>query len=372
MNELTNSSNFLFYADASGNISVQVMIGEDTVWMSQKGMSEVFETDRTSITKHIQNIFFEEEVEEKSNVQKLHIAGSDRPVVYYSLDIILAVGYRINSFKATRFRQWSTRILKEYLIKGFVLDDERLKQGNRIFNKDFFQELIDRVRDIRASEKLFYEKVRDLYATAVDYDKDDPRTKEFFATVQNKLEFAIVGKTSAEIIKSRANSNEPFMNLKTWKNAGRGGKIQKSDVKIAKNYLNPDEISRLNLIVNMFLDYAENIIRRGSVIKMVDWIDRLDRFLIFTEHEVLKNAGSGQRDAAKAFAEGEYDKYKVYQDSLPTHEFERLAAKLLSKNELPKEFLEPPQTESINSLSEDMFNKSLGALMSVPPPKRSR
>lgn len=362
MNDLEKSSAFLFYNDETGKISVQVILGNETVWATQNGMSEIFGIDRTGITKHIKNIFEERELPEEGNVQFLHVANSDKPVAFYSLDVIIAVGYRVNSFKATRFRQWATRILKEYLIKGFVLDDERLKQGNNLFNKDYFKELLERIREIRASEKLFYEKVREIYATSVDYDKSDPVTVKFFSTVQNKLEFAIVGKTSAEIIKDRANAQLPYMNLKTWKNAKKEGDIQKCDVTVAKNYLNDDELRKLNTLVNMFLDYAELQAERNRLMKMNDWQEKLDAFLKFNEYAVLDNAGKVRKDLADKFAGNEYIKYKVLKDKRSSAEFGKVISDIRATGQLPKEIKV--------GKGEPDFNTQLKGLLNTPPPKK--
>nr|MCU0321051.1 virulence RhuM family protein [Chitinophagaceae bacterium] len=317
MIDIENKGLFLFYNGSDGKIKAQVIIGVETVWVSQKGMAEIFGVDRTVITKHLRNIFDENELDEDSVCAKIaHTAddGKKYQTLFYNLDAIIAVGYRANSYKATQFRIWSNKITKEYLIKGFALDDERLKQGNRLFGKDYFKELLERVREIRASERMFYEKITDLYATSIDYDKNNPETHRFFAKVQNKLEFAIVGKTSAEIVKSRADSSMPNMGLKTWKNAGRNGKVQKSDVTIAKNYLNQDELRKLNTLVNMYLDYAELQIERNRLMTMDDWSNRLDAFLKFNEYEDLDGAGKMRKDIADNYAESEYIKYRVIQD----------------------------------------------------------
>ena len=284
MEDLEKTSDFLFYNSEDGSIKVQVIVGQDTVWTTQKGMAEIFSVEVPAISKHTTNVVSEGELTD-STISKMEIVQMEgnrevkRVVEFYNLDMIIAVGYRVNSYNATKFRIWATRVLKEYLIKGFALDDERLKQGNNLFNKDFFKELLQRIREIRASEKMFYEKVRDIYATSVDYDKNAPETIAFFQKAENKLEYAIVGKTSAEIIKARANAGLPHMNLKTWKNAKKDGDIQKADVTVAKNYLEEKELQELNTLVNMFLDYAELQAERNRLMKMQNWIDRVDAFL---------------------------------------------------------------------------------------------
>ena len=368
MNEVEHTSSFLFYNDEAGKLSVQVIIGNETVWITQRGMSDIFDVEANTITYHIGEIYKSNELQEDSTTRKIRVVQKEgnrdvnRNIDFYNLDVIIAVGYRVN-FKATRFRQWATRILKDYLIKGFVLDDERLKQGNNLFNKDYFKDLLDRVRDIRASEKMFYEKVKEVYATSVDYDKDDPLTVKFFSTVQNKLEFAIVGKTSAEIIKERANSILPYMNLKTWKNAKKEGDIQKSDVTVAKNYLNPDELRKLNGLVNMFLDYAESQAERNKLMKMNDWSNKLDQFLNFNEYPVLDNAGKMRKDIADKFAQDEYYKYKVLRDNRNAAEFGMVINSIKETGHLPDEF-EIKKNEITD------FDTQLKGLLSVPPPKK--
>lgn len=370
MEEPRSASNFLFYTGNDGATSVQVIVGDETVWTSQKGMAEIFGVQRPAITKHLQNIFSEAELHENSVSSILEHTADDGKVyktTFYNLDAIIAVGYRVNSFKATQFRIWASKILKEYLIKGFALDDERLKQGNRLFGKDYFKDLLERIREIRASERMFYEKITDLYATSIDYDKTSPETHKFFAKVQNKLEFAIVGKTSAEIIHSRVDSAKPHMGLSTWKNAGKEGKIQKSDVTVAKNYLAEDEIRKLNTLVNMYLDYAELQVERNRVMKMSDWAERLDAFLKFNEYEVLENLGKVRKDVADNFAENEYIKYRVVQDREYKSDFNKLIGEIKKTNSLPSENDSDKKKEEMNS-----FDKTLYGLLKVPPPKKDQ
>ena len=370
MIDLSKQGAFLLYNGRDGKIKAQVIIGEETVWMSQKGISEVFGVDRTVVTKHLKNIFKEGELDEKSVSAKIaHTAedGKTYQTFFYNLDAIIAVGYRVNSYKATQFRIWSTKILKEYLIKGFALDDERLKQGNSLFGKDYFKELLERIREIRASERMFYEKITDLYATAVDYNKNDPETHKFFAKVQNKLEFAIVGKTSAEIVKSRADASMPHMGLKTWKNSGRDEKVQKLDVTVAKNYLNESEIKKLNTLVNMYLDYAELQVERNRVMSMTDWSNRLDAFLKFNEYEVLENAGKIRKDVADNYAESEYIKYRVIQDKDYKSDFNKIIEQIKVSNTIPNEVEITQQKEIVNT-----FDRTLEALLKVPTPKKDK
>ncbi len=369
MSDLEKTSAFLFYNDSNGKISVQVIIGEDTVWTTQRGMGDIFETTRENINIHLSNIFKEGELDEASVCKEiLHTAsdGKRYNTNFYNLDAIIAVGYRVNSFKATRFRQWATRTLKEYLTKGFVLDDERLKQGNNLFNKDYLKELLERIRDIRASEKMFYEKVKEFYAESVDYDKDDPETPKFFAKVQNKLEYAITGKTSAEIIKERANYKSPNLGLTTWKNVKKEGNILKSDVTIAKNYLSEDEIRKLNRLVNMFLDYMElQIEGMGEPIKMNDWEGKLDAFLNFNKFKVLTNAGHIRRNAADKHAESEFLKFKSKKEQdeneIAKRKFDEFMKGLKSGDPLPIEGSVEKKASS---------DLPLSALLKVPPPKK--
>ncbi|GAB3925239.1 virulence RhuM family protein [Mucilaginibacter myungsuensis] len=321
MDNKIQESDFIFYRGDDGNIHAQVILGDDTVWVSQKNMAEIFGVTVPTVNYHLSEIFKSEELTENSVIRKIRITandGKDYLTIFYSLDVIIAVGYRVNSYRATKFRQWSSRILKEYLVKGFVMDDERLKQGNKLFGKDYFKELLERIRDIRASERMFYEKIRDLYAESVDYDKHDPATHKFFAKVQNKVEYAVVGRTSAETIRLQADATMPNMGLRTWKNINKDGKIQKSDIVVAKNYFNQDQIRDLNNLVNMFLDFAELQVQRKKVMKMVDWEKRLDDFLNFNEFAVLPNAGNISKEQADKHAALEYEKYKklsVQEDS---------------------------------------------------------
>lgn len=317
-NYLEKAQNFLFYSDNDGKVNVQVIVDEvgDTIWTTQKGIAEIFDVDISGVSRHINNILSSKELDKKSTLQKMQIANSDKPVTYYNLDMVIAVGYRVNSYKATQFRIWATRILKEYLIKGFALDDDRLKQGNRLFGKDFFKELLERIQEIRASERMFYEKITDIFKDcSVDYDKNSPLALKFYAAMQNKFHYASHQHTASEIIYERADATKPYMGLTSWENQKKGGKIYKSDVRIAKNYLTEDEIKALNKLVNMFLDYAERLaeLKKGTY-KMEDWVKRLDMFLNFNEYPILTNAGKVRADIAKRFAETEYSKFRVIQD----------------------------------------------------------
>jgi len=345
MSDLDKKTNFLFYNSHDGKIKIQVILGDETVWTTQKGMAEIFEVERVTITEHLQNIFKSSELEEDSVCRKIrHTAedGKNYMVNFYNLDAIIAVGYRVNSYRATQFRIWATKILKEYLVKGFVLDDERLKQGNRIFNKDYFDELVERIREIRASERRFYQKITDLFAEcSVDYDPESSTTHLFFQTIQNKLEYAITKHTAAEIIASRVDAKKPNMGLTSWKNEFRGGKIQKLDVGVAKNYLLEPEIKELNIIVNMYLDYAELQATKKRLMKMSDWIDKLNTFLKFNEYDILNDAGKMKMEVARQLAEKEYDKFRVIQDKTYESDFDKVVKGIKEKHILPKEESKP-------------------------------
>ena len=327
---LDKTGDFLFYTTPNGELKIEAYFQNETIWLTQKKLAELFSADRTVIGRHLKNIFESGELEEKSNVQKMHVANSDKPVSYYNLDAIISVGYRVNSLRATDFRRWATTTLRSYMIKGFVLDDERLKYGTH-FGKDYFDELLERIREIRASERRFYQKITDIYSTASDYNPKAPITLEFFAAVQNKLHWAIHGRTSAELIAEQADSTKPNMGLKTWKNAPKG-KILKSDVSVGKNYLAEKQISELNRIVSMYLDYAENQASRGNLMAMADWAGRLDLFLAFNEYEILNNLGEVSKDTAKRLAEVEYNKFRPIQDKQFKSDFDREVKRLQDKS----------------------------------------
>ena len=315
------TTNFLMYTGSDGKVNVEVCIQNETVWLTQKALADLFGKNRSVITKHLRSIFDTGELDEKSNVQKMHIAGSDKPVGYYNLDAIIAVGYRVNSYQATQFRIWATGVLKEYIIKGFAMDDQRLKQGKTVFGKDYFDELLERIREIRASERRFYQKITDIYALSADYDKHAPVTKEFFASVQNKLHWAITGKTAAEIIYDSADAHKLYMGLTNWKQAP-DGKILKSDVSVAKNYLSKAHIEELNRIVSAYLDLAENQARRGIVTRMGDWARFLSGFLELSNYPILKDNGRVTTLEAKLKAEEQYEMFRVIQDQSYVSDFD--------------------------------------------------
>ena len=316
------------------NICVSVFFREETFWMTQKAMAELFDCSTDNISLHLKNIFREEELDEKSTteffsvVQKEGNRNVSRNVKCYNLDAIIAVGYRVNSKKATRFRQWATKTLKEYIIKGFVLNDDMLKNG-KPFGKDYFDELLERIREIRASERRAYQKIADVFEQcSYDYDKNSETTKAFYAFVQNKLHFAITGKTAAELIYERADSEKPSMGLTTWKGAP-DGKILKRDIGIAKNYLNEKELTRLNRLVTMFIDYAELMAEDGVLMSMQDWVDQTNQFLMNNRRKVLSGKGKVSHEAALKKAEKEYEVFRIKQDREYISEFDREVEKYL-------------------------------------------
>ncbi|MBE2254770.1 MAG: virulence RhuM family protein [Ignavibacteria bacterium] len=334
--EKNNSSDIIIYSSPEGNVKVEVIYSGETFWLTQKRMAELFGVEVPAVSKHLTNIFESGELIQNATVSILEIVQQEgsrnvtRKMEFYNLDAIIAVGYRVNSRQATQFRIWATKTLREFIIKGFVLDDERLKQGKR-FGKDYFDELLERIREIRASERRFYQKITDLYEQcSIDYNKDSDITQLFFKTVQNKLHWAITGKTAAQIISERAKASEPNMGLQTWKNSPKG-KILKSDVSIAKNYLKEQEIKELERVVTMYLDYAENQAARQIPMKMTDWIQKIDAFLQFNEYNILKDAGKVSNDVAKKLAEKEYEKFRIFQDRLYESDFDKEVKKITKK-----------------------------------------
>ncbi len=330
MADLTpNQSEFLLYVSQSGEVKVAVLLYEETVWLTQEGMQALFEKAKSTISEHISHVFAEGELVREATVRKFRTVQMEggrevaRELDYYNLDVIISVGYRVKSQRGTQFRIWATKVLREYIIKGFALDDARLKQGTRLFGKDYFDELLERIREIRASERRFYQKITDIYAQcSIDYDPKAEVTQTFYKTVQNKLHWAITGHTAAEIIKGRADSRKPHMGLTTWKNAPEG-KILKSDVSVAKNYLSEKELKELNRIVSMYLDFAELQAERRNPMKMADWVSRLDAFLQFNEYQVLKDAGKISASVARQLAEQEYSKYRIVQDQSFESDFDK-------------------------------------------------
>lgn len=323
-------SDIIFYSSPKGDIKVEVLYNDETFWLTQKRMAALFGVEINTINYHLKEIFKSSELKEDAVIRKIRITAEDGKnylTNFYNLDAIIAVGYRVNSFHATQFRIWATKVLREFIIKGFVLDDERLKQGEK-FGKDYFDELLERIREIRASERRFYLKITDIYEQcSIDYNKEAEITQTFFKTVQNKLHYAISGKTAAQIIAERAKADQPNMGLQTFKNAPLG-KILKGDIAVAKNYLIEKEIKDLERIVSMYLDYAENQAAREIPMKMADWIKKLDAFLQFNEYQILKDAGKVRHDVAVKLAEEEYKKFRTVQDKNYESDFDKEIKKL--------------------------------------------
>lgn len=324
-------SQILIYKSEDGHANLRVTLEGVTVWLTQDQMAELFDKGRTTITEHIQNIFKEGELDETAVCREFRRTGSDGKeylVKYYNLDVIISVGYRVKSSQGTQFRIWATQRLREYIIKGFTLDDERLKAGGG--RARYFEELLQRIRDIRSSERNFYQKVTDIYATSIDYRVDDKLTNEFFATVQNKMHYAVHGHTAAEIIDKRADSRKPLMGLTSFK----GKYITAQDTAIAKNYLSEPELKQLNLIVSLYLDFAELQAVNGRLMKMKDWIKKLDEFLKISEKELLTHAGKVSAEQAEEKARQEFEKYRKEQDKDYVSDFDREVKKIVQQ--LPK------------------------------------
>ena len=326
------SNQIILYSANNNTVKVEVTFFNNTFWLTQKRMSELFGVAVPAISKHLKNIFDSNELAQDAVVSILETTAADGKnykTTFYRLEVVLAVGYRVNTAQATQFRIWATNTLKEFIIKGFVMDDERLKQG-KSFGQDYFDELLERIREIRASERRFYQKITDIYALSADYDKESNTTKEFFAAVQNKLHWAITGKTAAEIIYTEADATKLFMGLKTWK-AAPNGKILKSDAAIAKNYLNEQHIKELNRIVSAYLDLAENNAQRGFITTMQDWAKFLNNFLQLSNYPILNDKEKITMLEAKLKAEMEFNKYRVLQDKNYESDFDKEIKKLKGK-----------------------------------------
>ena len=331
-----STAEFLIFTRQAGDEGIEVRVAEETVWLTQKLISVLFDKGRSTITEHLKNIFESGELDEKAVCRDFrHTAedGKDYTTRFYNLDAIIAVGFRVNSARATQFRQWATGVLRDFAIRGYVLDKERLKNG-AFLSKEYYDNLLAEIREIRASERRFYQKITDIYATAMDYDVEAETTKTFFAAVQNKLHFAIHGRTAAELIQERADSRKERMGLTTWRNAPHG-KILKPDVVVAKNYLTEKELKALDRIVTMYLDYAEDQAERGIPMTMQDWATKLNAFLQFNERDLLDHPGKVSAEVAKAFAESEFEKYRIIQDRLFESDFDRAIKKLPPKGDKP-------------------------------------
>jgi len=329
-----STAEFLIFTSQVGENSIEVRVEEGTVWLTQKLIAELFDKGRSTITEHLRNIFDEGELEEDSVCRDFRQTGPDGKnyqTRFYNLEVIISVGYRVNSLRATQFRQWATGVLREFAIKGYVLDKQRLENGS-FLGEQYFERLLEEIREIRLSERRFYQKITDIYATSLDYNKDAGITQAFFAKVQNKLHFAIHGGTAAELIVQRADSGKDHMGLTSWEKAPNG-KILKTDVVVAKNYLNETELAALSRIVSMYLDYAEDMALRKMPMSMEDWAKKLDAFLQFNEREILDNPGKVTAEIAKAFALTEFEKYRVVQDRLFSSDFDKAVQALGKKDD---------------------------------------
>ncbi|MBF0183883.1 MAG: virulence RhuM family protein [Magnetococcales bacterium] len=331
-----STAEFLVFTQQAGEDGIEVRYEEGALWLTQKLMAELFAVERSVITRHLQNIFKDNELDEQSVcVNFAHTAadGKTYQTRFYNLDAIISVGYRVNSIRATQFRQWATRVLREFALKGYVLDKRRMENG-AFLGEDYFERLLEEIREIRLSERRFYQKITDIYATSMDYNKDAPTTREFFAKVQNKLHYAIHGHTAAELIRERADSSKSHMGLTSWEAAPQG-KILKSDVAVAKNYLTPDELESLGRIVSAYLDLAEERARRRIPMTMEDWAKRLDQFLAFDEREILADAGRISAKIARDHAESEFEKYRIVQDRMFESDFDREVKQIKSEGSAP-------------------------------------
>ena len=332
-----STAEFLIFTAQEGKNSIEARFEDETIWLTQKLMAELFEVDISTINEHLKNIYKSGELDEDSTIGNFPIVQREggrnvkRQVLFYNLDAIISVGYRVNSLRATQFRQWATNVLRNFAIKGFVLDKKRLENGSYL-GKDYFEELLAEIREIRLSERRFYQKITDIYATSLDYNKDAQTTRLFFAKVQNKLHFGIHGKTAAELIHERADSRKENMGLTSWKNSP-DGKIIKTDVSIAKNYLSKEELESLGRIVNAYLDLAEERAKRKIPMTMQDWAERLDLFLEYDDRAVLQSAGKISADIAKDKAESEFEKYRIVQDRLFESDFDKLVLKELGQGQ---------------------------------------
>lgn len=337
MNDMNKQIHYVLYHSDDTDVSVNAVVQNDSIWVTQKAMADIFNVDRSVITKHLNNIYKEEELSRNSTCAKIALVQTEgsrqvkRNVDFYNLDAIISVGYRVNSHQATKFRIWATGVLKEYMIKGFVLDDERLKQGEAVFGKDYFRELLERVRSIRASERRIWQQITDIFAEcSIDYDKKSEVTKRFYATVQNKFHYAITGKTAAEIIYNSADSQKENMGLSTWKNSP-DGRILKSDVTVAKNYLEEKQIRQLERAVSGYFDYIEDLIERENTFTMEEFEASINEFLSFRRYDILRDNGKVSASQAKKKAESEYDIFNKTQKI--TSDFDKAVSQMLESQE---------------------------------------
>ncbi|WP_439294408.1 virulence RhuM family protein [Lonepinella sp. BR2882] len=330
----SSAAEYLTFVAANRESGVQAVYADENVWLTQKMMAVLYDVDVRTINYHLKKIFSDSELQENSVIRNFRITAEDGKnynTKHYNLSAIIAVGYKVNSERAVQFRKWATEIVESFTIKAYVMDDERLKNGGSIFTEDYFEEQLQRVREIRLSERKFYQKITDIYATAVDYDVSAQATKRFFATVQNKLHWAIHGQTAAKVVYHWADAQKPHMGLNTWKDAPHG-KIQKYDVSVAKNYLSEEEMAQLSRLVNAYLDIAEDMAQRHIPMTMQDWEVRLNRFIAATEREVLQDAGKVSSEIAQAHAESEFEKYRIVQDRLFESDFDRLLKQMDKEN----------------------------------------
>lgn len=337
MDDMNKQIHYVLYHSDDTDVSVNAVVQNDSIWVTQKAMADIFNVDRSVITKHLNNIYKEEELSRNSTCAKIALVQTEgsrqvkRNVDFYNLDAIISVGYRVNSHQATKFRIWATGVLKEYMIKGFVLDDERLKQGEAVFGKDYFRELLERVRSIRASERRIWQQITDIFAEcSIDYDKKSEVTKRFYATVQNKFHYAITGKTAAEIIYNSADSQKENMGLSTWKNSP-DGRILKSDVTVAKNYLEEKQIHQLERAVSGYFDYIEDLIERENTFTMEEFEASINEFLSFRRYDILRDNGKVSASQAKKKAESEYDIFNKTQKI--TSDFDKAVSQMLESQE---------------------------------------
>ena len=326
-----STAEFLIFEKQANADSIEVRYENENLWLTQKMMAALFDVNVPAVSKHLQNIFSEGELDQASTVSKMETVQNEggrlvtRKIDYYNLDAVISVGYRINSIRATQFRRWATQVLKQFAITGYVLDRKRMENG-AFLGEDYFERLLEEIREIRLSERRFYQKITDIYATSIDYDKSSPITKQFFATVQNKMHYAVTGMTAAELIRERASAEKPNMGLTTWEGSP-SGKILKSDVSVAKNFLTKDELTALGRIVSAFLDLAEDFANRKIPLTMEDWATRVDQYLQLTGRDILQNAGRISAKDARLFAESEFEKYRITQDRLYSSDFDRLVEK---------------------------------------------
>lgn len=335
----SSAAEYLTFVAASGQGGVEAVYADESIWVTQKMMGVLYDVNVRTVNEHLKKIFADSELQEDSVIRKFRITASDGKnynTQHYSLHAIIAVGYKVNSERAVQFRKWATGIIEQFTIKAYVMDDERIKAGGSVLTDQYFEEQLQRIREIRLSERKFYQKITDIYATAIDYDVTAQATKRFFATVQNKLHWAIHGQTAAEVVYHRADADQPNMGLSTWKDAP-AGKIQKFDVVVAKNYLTEVEMAQLSRLVNAYLDVAEDMAQRKIPMTMQDWETRLNRFIEATDREVLQDAGKVTAEIAKAHAESEFEKYRIVQDRLFESDFDRLLKQIESGNKQGKD-----------------------------------